>query len=292
MKLKYYLYDVFTSKQFGGGQVSVVEIPSVIESKIPDSTLQNIANEFNYPETVFIYSPTLADTEARIRIFTTANELPMAGSPTIGAAHHLKTSLEIEANEFNLDLKIGKTKIIVDDSQNVFMNQQKGTFRNFNGSDLNELNEAFGIRNELIGNSPVEFSSTGLEFLIIPIINVSHLENLNINNEKLVSLLRKYSCDACYLFSEVKANIFSTRMFMEHNEQIIEDPATGSATGALTAYLERHNNIEGKIIDRIKISQGNKMGRPSTIYASIKDGIPCVGGKVIFVGSGQLDING
>lgn len=66
MKLKYFLYDVFTNEAFSGGQLSIVEIPKSLENNIPKSTLQKIAREFNYPETVFLFGPKNIDTIARI----------------------------------------------------------------------------------------------------------------------------------------------------------------------------------------------------------------------------------
>ncbi|MCZ6541528.1 MAG: PhzF family phenazine biosynthesis protein, partial [Nitrospinae bacterium] len=52
---------------------------------------------------------------------------------------------------------------------------------------------------------------------------------------------------------------------------IPEDPATGSAGGALGAYLVRHRVIEGLNPSGIVIEQGYEMKRPSTLQVSVTE---------------------
>ena len=86
MKSYRYLHlDVFTDRLFGGNQLAVV-----LDARgLAPETLQAIAKEMNFSETTFVLPPERSDTDMRVRIFTPAEELPMAGHPTIGTAFAL-----------------------------------------------------------------------------------------------------------------------------------------------------------------------------------------------------------
>ncbi len=65
---------------------------------------------------------------------------------------------------------------------------------------------------------------------------------------------------------------------------IPEDPATGSATGPLAAFMMRHNLVSSAAGTRLVSEQGTKMGRRSLLNVYIRgergiDGIE-VGGYV------------
>jgi trans-2,3-dihydro-3-hydroxyanthranilate isomerase len=66
-----------------------------------------------------------------------------------------------------------------------------------------------------------------------------------------------------------------------------EDPATGSAAGPLALHLARHGRIA--FGDEIEISQGEEIGRPSTLYAvaSSPEEID-VGGSAVVVARGEF----
>ena len=74
-----------------------------------------------------------------------------------------------------------------------------------------------------------------------------------------------------------------------------EDPATGSASGAVGAYLAKHCVIEKDTFDSIKIEQGYEMKRPASIDVQVKqEGTTIksirVGGESVTIIQGQLKI--
>ena len=86
MRLNYHLVDVFTNRQFGGNQLAVFpDPPADLRAKI----MQRIAAELNLSETTFVFPSADKANDYRLRIFTPAAELPMAGHPTIGSAYML-----------------------------------------------------------------------------------------------------------------------------------------------------------------------------------------------------------
>jgi trans-2,3-dihydro-3-hydroxyanthranilate isomerase len=74
---------------------------------------------------------------------------------------------------------------------------------------------------------------------------------------------------------------------------IVEDPATGSASGPLGSYLVHHGVVEGEAAGRIISRQGVAMGRASVIHVEITgdrreiDRVR-VGGVAVLVGRGEL----
>jgi PhzF family phenazine biosynthesis protein len=75
--------DVFSAEPFRGNPVAVVHDGD----GITDEEMQQLASWTNLSETTFLLTPTTADADYRLRIFTPSAELPFAGHPTIGSAH-------------------------------------------------------------------------------------------------------------------------------------------------------------------------------------------------------------
>jgi predicted PhzF superfamily epimerase YddE/YHI9 len=83
--LQYVHLDVFTNQPFTGNQLAVF----LDAEGIDERRMQRIANEVALPETTFVFPPEGPGTDARVRIFTPSQELPMAGSPTVGTTFAL-----------------------------------------------------------------------------------------------------------------------------------------------------------------------------------------------------------
>jgi PhzF family phenazine biosynthesis protein len=75
--------DVFSAEPFRGNPVAVVHDGD----GITDEEMQQLASWTNLSETTFLLTPTTAEADYRLRIFTPSAELPFAGHPTIGSAH-------------------------------------------------------------------------------------------------------------------------------------------------------------------------------------------------------------
>jgi len=82
MRIQSFQLDVFTSKQFKGNPACVC----LLDSWMPDCSLQQIAFENNVPATMFIQG---RDNSYSARWFTAQSEIPFCGHATLGAAHVL-----------------------------------------------------------------------------------------------------------------------------------------------------------------------------------------------------------
>src|ERR1035438_5171663 len=90
-ELQYFVVDVFTEVALAGNPLAVV-MDSV---GLTTEQMQAIAREFNLSETTFVERRPGAIEKAegvRVRIFTTQEELPFAGHPTLGTANILKAN--------------------------------------------------------------------------------------------------------------------------------------------------------------------------------------------------------
>jgi PhzF family phenazine biosynthesis protein len=75
--------DVFTDTPYRGNPVAVV----LAADGLSDDEMQRFAHWTNLSETTFVQPPRAAGADYRVRIFTTARELPFAGHPTLGTCH-------------------------------------------------------------------------------------------------------------------------------------------------------------------------------------------------------------
>src|SRR3984957_9467531 len=80
MERRFHTLDVFTTKRFEGNPLAVVTDGDGLSNDM----MQAIASEMNLSETVFVQKPTDDRALARLRIFTTKEELKLAGHPVVG----------------------------------------------------------------------------------------------------------------------------------------------------------------------------------------------------------------
>lgn len=298
---RYLHYDVFTDHLFGGNQLAVVLDGRGLSSE----TMQAIAREMNFSETTFVLPPERPDTDARLRIFTPGGELPMAGHPTIGSTFALARTGVIEPGRerFLFGLGLGPTPVTLSwsgpDLSFAWMTQLPPTF----GPPIADRAgpaTALSLSPAAVAGSgvPVQVVSCGVPFLFVPLATRRAVDNAVVNAPALERLLESSQPNAhgVFVFSAEPGNDRATvysRMFAPELG-VVEDPATGSASGPLGCYLVRHKMVPpGKAGSMLSL-QGVKMGRPSHVHISIGvDGegeitSVRVGGEAVLAGEGTL----
>ena len=98
--MKYYVVDVFTDKAFGGNPAGIC----IMDSRLPDETLQNIAMENNLSETAF---PVKRDGYYDLRWFTPTLEIDLCGHATMGSAYVLFNFVETTADTLEFHTQSG-----------------------------------------------------------------------------------------------------------------------------------------------------------------------------------------
>ncbi|KAL0564011.1 hypothetical protein V5O48_018043 [Marasmius crinis-equi] len=115
LKLKYFVYDVFTTAPFSGNPLAIVHIPA--SASVQQEQKQAIAKEFNLSETTFVHEESGSPSQSIFRtdIFTIHAELPFAGHPTIGTGFHLLSNHE--SGNITLRIKAGDTLVTRSDNE-------------------------------------------------------------------------------------------------------------------------------------------------------------------------------
>ena len=298
MTAKYLHYDVFTSQPFRGNQLAVFTDARGMEPW----RMQALAREMNFSESTFIFPAEQPGTDVRMRIFTPAVEIPMAGHPTIGSAFALAEAGVIAAGtrRFVFGLNIGPTPVDLEweDSrlQFAWMTQPKPEF----GPEVRDrqaVAETLGLgAMDVHDDLPVQWVSCGVPYLLVPLKDRQTVDRAISDAAAFRRLGASIDRElAIYLFALSPRNAEETaysRMFAPEFG-ITEDPATGSACGPLGCYLVRHGVVGAADAQRILSLQGVAMGRESRIHIAItgsRDAITevKVGGEAVLVGRGEL----
>jgi trans-2,3-dihydro-3-hydroxyanthranilate isomerase len=277
-RYRYNVVDVFTDTPLAGNQLAVF----TDARGIPEDTLQPLAREMNFSETVFVY-PTSGDAHARIRIFTPEVEVPFAGHPTLGTAFVLGGPLQLEVIRLETGRGVVPVLLEREGARIVFgrMQQPIPTVEPY--ADEAGLLAALGVvRSEL----PVEVYDNGLHHVYVTLGSEEEVAALK------PDLGRLADDDELLGVNTIagSGDRWKTRMFVPGGA-IAEDPATGSAAGPLALHLARHGRIA--FGDEIEITQGVEIGRPSKLYARVEGsaeqvGLVEVGGSAVIVARGEF----
>jgi trans-2,3-dihydro-3-hydroxyanthranilate isomerase len=302
--------DVFTDRALSGNPLAV--FPEA--EGLSDREMQQIAREMNLSETVFVLPPT-DDEKAlrRLRIFTPASELPFAGHPVVGTWNALAREGIVPLPEggsgwtsIQQEVGIGVLPVDVEfsESQPVRVVMTQGKFEALavveDAHERAEIEQGLGLAPEDFDESlPIQTISTGIQTLAVPIRSLEALGRCRVNAMVLSEAYTRVGASSCYAFTRETLgggeNRAHARLFAP-DYGIPEDPATGSASGALSGYLIHHGALDLEPADgifRFVIEQGDFMERPSRISAEVK-GTPGaveqvrIGGPSVVVARGEL----
>jgi trans-2,3-dihydro-3-hydroxyanthranilate isomerase len=263
-RLPFVQLDVFTAVPLEGNQLAV--LPDA--RGLSDDQMQALAREMNLSETTFVF-PRDAATErergVRVRIFTTTEELPFAGHPTLGTAMALRGSSGAE--EIALDLNVGRIPVrfsVRDGLPFGVMTQRNPQFGQTHTREA--VARAAGLALEDIADDvPIQTVSTGNAFAMVPLRSLAVLQNLSPTWSAMNEFLSKADAKFFYFVSRQTVNPqakLQARMIFYNGE----DPATGSAAGPCIAWAVKHGVVPPE--EQALIEQGVEMKRRSRIFAS------------------------
>jgi trans-2,3-dihydro-3-hydroxyanthranilate isomerase len=309
--LDYFVLDVFTENRLSGNPLAVVMNPGTLTTE----TMQAIARETNLSETTFVERRDLEVERregVRVRIFTTEEELPFAGHPTLGTASLLRTiASEVVTNStVTLALKVGAVPVrfepqLADDLAwpvSGEMTQRDPEFGEV--LDPAEVAALIGLSvDDLDPSRPIQIVSTGTAFAIVPLRSSAALRGLRVRQEEASAYLRPRGARWFYMLGPTgdSASAGGLEPAWRARMQFSggEDPATGSAAGCAISHLVRHGAVASG--ERIHVRQGVEMGRPSDLFltadlvknvnsdaSQIEVTNVRVGGSTVLVAKGQL----
>ncbi len=297
MKYPFYQVDVFTSSPLGGNPLAVFPDAEGLDNE----TMQKIAREMNLSETTFVFPHGNLPVDFSIRIFTPEKELPFAGHPTLGTAHILREAGKVPSGNYPVKLAMEAGVITVTQGEKeklLFMGQPLPEFQH-PLDYAEEIAELLGLPESSIDSNdyPIQIVSTGLPVLFVPIISLEALGEISIDTNRVKRTLASLGTDMIYTFTlqTIHSNASVHSRAFAPALGITEDPATGSAAGALGAYLCKNNLVSEQERNNIFIEQGYEMGRPASLYVAVElegDNIKSirVGGESVTVIKGELEI--
>jgi trans-2,3-dihydro-3-hydroxyanthranilate isomerase len=305
MARPYLQYDVFTDQPLTGNQLAVFTDSRGLDI----STMQWIAREMNFPESTFILPVEWAGTDVRMRIFTPATEMPVAGHPTIGSTFALADTGVIAPGtpRFIFQLNIGPTPVDLEWTDGrlsfAWMTQPNPVFGPVAESRM-LVADALSLKpDDLMPDAPIQEVSCGVPFLYVPLRDPATVDRAISDGSAFRRLAKATGIELpIFLFAldedggrapaRPPTAVYS-RMFAPEFG-ITEDPATGIASGPLGAYLVHHGLVDVGPPDRLRQGsgesakasataegghhetrvdivsrQGVAMGRPSRIHISI-----------------------
>lgn len=288
----YALVDVFAEAPLEGNQLAIF----TDARGLGDSEMQAMARETNLSETTFLFprSPEIErERGVQVRIFTTEEELPFAGHPTLGTASWLYWNHPLLRGQetIALDLAVGTIPVRFtaprQNEQGVYgtMRQNDPVFGP--PQDRAELARVLGFAPEDIDASlPVQTVSTGNPFCMVALRSMEVAGRLAVPRSAAVQdYLERHGAKFFYFVTPAEGREevdWHARMQFYSGE----DPATGSAAGPAIAWLVRHGRAASG--EAVVFEQGVEMRRPSRLHLSAK----LDGGKVseVFVGGRTIPV--
>ncbi|HEY2364131.1 MAG TPA: PhzF family phenazine biosynthesis protein [Candidatus Angelobacter sp.] len=271
-RLPFVQVDVFTSVPLEGNQLAVF----ADGNGLSETEMQALAKETNLSETTFIL-PRDAATErergVRVRIFTTTEELPFAGHPTLGTAMVLRNEALRNARgndsteEIALDLKVGRIPVRFSTRDGLpfgIMTQRDPEFMKKHSRE--DVAHASGLSiDDIADDLPIQTVSTGNAFAIVPLKSLAVLQKLSPTWANMQAYLDKSDAKFFYFVSRETLNPeakLQSRMIFYNGE----DPATGSAAGPCAAWAVQYGVVPPD--HQVLMEQGVEMKRRSRIFFS------------------------
>jgi trans-2,3-dihydro-3-hydroxyanthranilate isomerase len=279
------LVDAFTDEPLTGNPAGVVPDGDDLD----DEQMQAIASELGASETAFLRSSEEAD--RAVRYFTPETEVDMCGHATIASHAYLYERDEIDAGEHTLETQAGILDIEVTEDGGVWMTQNQPEIRRVD-LEYDRVADALGVDvaalEDVGADLPLARSTTGLPFLVIPVNFLEHLGDLDPDMAAIAELSREVDTAGVYAFTFDTLEQESTlhgRMFAPE-AGVPEDPVTGTASGAVGAYLREFQAFDD-LPDELIFEQGHFVDRPGTVYVRVGAEIE-VGGWAVTALDGDL----
>lgn len=293
--LEYFVLDVFSDKSYRGNPLAVV----FTNDNLALVEYQNIAREFGYSETSFIfYSPKQKALDVRSFTPTGVEVGPGAGHNLLGAVcAALMKGMKIfeEQGETERYVVMAETRIPLsatyDDINEVavvLMQQKPAIVKQIIPAE--EIAKALGLTADdlKIGDLVPAIVETEVAHTMVPVKNIQLLNDCMPDNKQLIEISKKYQFEGFYCFAfpeQVTDHVVESRFF-NPVIGIDEDAATGTAAGPLMGFLAKNNYIQ--LNKEYRILQGVKLNQPSLIETMVRDGDILVGGASCITMRGEI----
>jgi PhzF family phenazine biosynthesis protein len=248
--------DAFSSRAFGGNGCAVVHGGA----HLPVETCTAYVRETSLVECTFTGPSDLAD--FRVRYFLASREIPFAGHPTIATVAALRDRGLIGEGEVRLETGAGIVPVTITDGL-IEMTQIAPEFGP--QADPALVAAAVSLPATALEGIPQRVS-TGLPFCITVLKDQDALLRARLDLSALAELGQSLGAEGIDMMEPFLVTLQGATELGDTYSRLLmappsppEDPFTGSATGAMAAYLWRHGLMPK---ERFIAEQGHGMGRP------------------------------
>jgi len=281
------LVDAFTEEPTRGNGAGVV--PDAAGLSVHQ--MRRIADELAQSETAFLLPSGTAD--RRVRYFTPTQEVDLCGHATVASHAHLFADGAIDAGTHTLETAVGVIEVTVEDDGRVWMTQDAPTVERVE-LDYETVGAALGVdpatMRDVGADLPLAVASTGLRFLVVPVNFLAAVGDADPDLEAVEELCETVDATGVYVFSFDALSAEATlhgRMFAP-GAGVPEDPVTGTASGAVGAYLRRFEAFDS-LPAEMTFEQGHYLDRDGEVYVRAREEIH-VGGHAVTTLDGDLRV--
>jgi trans-2,3-dihydro-3-hydroxyanthranilate isomerase len=275
-KARFVRVDVFATRPFGGNPLAVFPNAKNLTSK----EMQLLAREMNLSETTFVVPPSKGSgADFRVRIFVPDMEIRYAGHPTLGTffvlAREGRFRLKDPVTTKMMEVKAGTMPVEIHSKDGrigkIVTVQNRPEFgRTFD--DVGAYAEALSLDESDFDpeRMPIQLVSTGLPWAIAPVRSRKAVERASGNAAAFSEVVSHFPKDVVDIYVTCldpveRSSTTHSRGFSLVSKNVVEDPATGSASGCLGAYLVHRGLVPDRRSIRIVNEQGYEIGRASKI---------------------------
>jgi trans-2,3-dihydro-3-hydroxyanthranilate isomerase len=240
--------DVFTEVPFAGNPLAVLPDADGLD----DGQMQAIAHELGLSETVFVMGGA-----ERLRIFTPTEELPLAGHPVVGTTLALvRLGRVASAGTHVFQTGVGATPVSVTGD---VATMTQGALELREEVDAAEVAGCLRLPASAVVGTPRVCTTTGVAHLIAQVRDRDTLAGIEPDLDGVKAAPGDGVVPWCEDGGELAQRFFAPAIGID------EDPATGSAAGALGALRVAGGAAPGSVVVR----QGSEIGRPSEIRVTV-----------------------
>ncbi len=282
------IVDAFTSEPLSGNAAGLIPDAEGLNAE----QMRAIARELAASETAFLLPSREAD--RRIRYFTPTGEIDLCGHATVAAHVWLAEVGRLTDGVHTLETNVGVLDIELDDGV-VWMTQDVAEVTRCE-IDYDRLASALGIEPATLADIgsdlPLATASTGLGFLVVPVNFLSALSEADPDLGAIEALTDELDVTGLYAFTFDTLEGDSTlhgRMFAPAIG-VDEDPVTGTASGAVGAYLRDVDAFEGELPEELIFEQGHFVDRPGRVRVRAGIDPVSIGGRAVTAFDGTIAV--
>jgi PhzF family phenazine biosynthesis protein len=278
--------DVFTQRPFWGNPLAVV----IGAEGLPSEEMQRIAAWTNLSETTFVLRPSSPLADYRLRIFTTKQELPFAGHPTIGSAHAVIESVYASPKHGKLrqECLAGILDLVVEETESgrqIFVRAPKAKITSLSDEQSGELSAGVGVSSA--ESRPLRID-VGVVWLVADLNDATTIAALKPDMEAVAKLSAALNASGITVFGRAGDGRSSlhVRSFAPL-QGVPEDPVCGSGNASVAAYLIHAGNLSNYGSTYIA-RQGMQVGRDGQVTVRVVDDSIQIGGYAVTCVDGSL----